>query len=137
MGEDEGSFKVEWLGVSSYKVGLTHKRPTLATSDLLWLRQVTAREMGQGLGRLGFAAILLDWERPFLGPLYAWSSAIQGKSGPMKIPAMIKVLFCWLADRLETGDRLQRPCRPLPGDEELVFFIDAKAENGRAWIGGF
>ena len=50
---------------------------------------------------------------------------------------MIKVLFCWLADRLENGDRLQRPCRPPPGDEDLVFFTDAKAENGRAWIGGF
>ena len=24
-------------------------------------------------------AISLDWERPFLGPLYAWSSAIQGE----------------------------------------------------------
>ncbi|CAE7547722.1 GIP [Symbiodinium pilosum] len=38
---------------------------------------------------------------------------------------------------LENGDRLQRPCRPPPGDEDLVFFTDAKAENGRAWIGGF
>ena len=73
---------------------------------------------GPGPGRLGFAAVSVDWETPFLGPLYAWSSAIQGKSGPMQMPAMIKVLFCWLAERLETGDRLQRPCRG-------------------AWIGGF
>ena len=28
---------------------------------------------------LGFAAIALDWERAFLGPLYDWFSAIQGK----------------------------------------------------------
>ena len=97
---------------------------------------MTTREMAQGLGRLGFAAILLDWERPFLGPLYAWSAAIQGKQGPMKIPARIKVLFCWLADRLETGDRVQRPARPPAGDEKLVFFTGAKAEDGRAWIGG-
>ena len=56
----------------------------------------------------------------------------------MKIPAaMIKVLFCWLADRLETGDRLQSLAGHLQGDEEIVFFTDAKAENGRAWIGGF
>ena len=27
---------------------------------------VIARDMSQGLGRLGFAAIALDWERPFL-----------------------------------------------------------------------
>ena len=53
---------------------------------------VTARDNSQGLGRLGFAAIVLDWERPFLGPLYAWSSAIQGKTGPMKLPVMLRVL---------------------------------------------
>ena len=26
---------------------------------------------------------------PFLGPLYAWSSVIQGKTGPMKLPVMV------------------------------------------------
>ena len=93
--------------------------------------------MAQGLGRLGFAAISLDWERPFLGPLSAWSSAIQGRSGPMKIPAMLRVLFTWLADRLEKGDTLQRPLRPPRGDTAISFFTDAKAEDGRAWIGGF
>ena len=56
---------------SSYRLGLTRKL-------VHWLREVvkggsvTARDMSQGLGRLGFAAIALDWERPFLGPLYAW-----------------------------------------------------------------
>ena len=98
---------------------------------------MSATEMAQGLGRLGFAAISLDWERPFLGPLYAWSSAIQGKPGLMKIPAMLRVLFLWLADRFEKGDRLQRPQRPPIGEPPVSFFTDAKAENGRAWIGGF
>ena len=73
-----------------------------------------------GIGRLGFAAISLDWERPFLGPLYAWSSAIQGRQGRMTIPTMLKVLFSWLADRLEGGDRLQRPSRPPSGDPGLA-----------------
>ena len=110
-----GAFRVQWLGMeteySSYKSGLTHKR---ATWLVCWLRDkvkeghVTAKEMAQGQGRLGFAAISLDWERPSLGPLYAWSSATQGKLVPMKIPAMIKILFCWLAYRLEA-----RNWRPL------------------------
>ena len=38
--------------------------------------EVTAKKMAQGLGRLGFA-ISLDWERSFLGPLYAWSSGFH------------------------------------------------------------
>ena len=100
---------------SSYRLGLTEKR---ATWLVTWLRdkvragKVTAKEMAQGLGRLGFAAISPDWERPFLGPLYAWSSAIQGRQGPMTIPTMLRIIFSWLADRLEGGDRLQRPSRP-------------------------
>ena len=44
----------------------------------------------------------------------------------MTIPTMLKVLFSWLADRLEGGDRLQPP----PGDLGLSFFTDAKAEGG-------
>ena len=55
----------------------------------------------------------------------------------MKIPTMLRVLFSWLADRFERGDRLQKPMRPPTGDPPLQFFTDAKAENGRAWIGGF
>ena len=91
---------------SSYRLGLTEKR---ATWLVTWLRdkvragKVTAKEMAQGLGRLGFAAISLDWVRPFLGPLHAWSSAIQGRQGPMTIPTMLRIIFSWLADRLEGG----------------------------------
>ncbi len=139
-----GGYRVEWLGMeteySSYRLGLTERRAAWLVG---WLRdkvetgQVTATEMAQGLGRLGFASISLDWERPFLGPLYAWSSAIQGKPGAMKIPAMLRVLFTWLADRFEKGDRLQRPVKPIADDRALSFFTDAKAEDGRAWIGGF
>ena len=37
----------------------------------------SSKEFEQGLGRLGFASTALVWEKPFLGPLYAWSSAVQ------------------------------------------------------------
>ena len=101
-----------------------------------WLREVVAtRDMSQGLGRIGFAAIALDWERPFLGPLYAWSPAIQGKAGPMKLPVMLRLLMSWLADRLEGGERLQRPDVGVQGAIPLVFYTDAKADDGRAWMG--
>ena len=72
-----------------------------------------------------------------LGKRVPWTAVcLVLRRGPMKTPAMMKVLLCWLADRLGAGDRLQRPSRPPPGDEKLVFITDAKAENGRAWIGG-
>ena len=82
----------------------------------------------------GFASIALDWERPFLGPLHAWSSAVQGKSGPLTLPTMIRVLCGWLAERLENGGRLQKPEPLQEGAAPLSFFTDAKAEDLDRWL---
>ena len=135
---------MEWLGMETeyptYKLGLSLKRATWLVD---WLRllartgRTEAKAFAQGLGRLGFASIALDWERPFLGPLHAWSSAVQGKPGALTLPSMVRVLCGWLADRLESGGRLQKPEPLLEGEAPLSFFTDAKAEAGRAWIGGF
>ena len=111
-----GGFRVEWLGLETeyvgYKLGLSKKRADWLVG---WLRAkvkdgyVGAVEMAQGLGRLGFAATALDWERPFLGPLHAWSSAVAGKSGKLTLPTMLRVLMEWLAERLGGRERLQQP----------------------------
>ena len=53
------------------------------------------------------------------------------------IPTMLRVLMTWLAEKLTSGDRLQRPVRLLRGLPPLSFYTDAKAESTRAWIGGF
>ena len=60
-----------------------------ATWLVEWLRglaesaKAEARSFAQGLGRLGFASIALDWERPFLGPLHAWRAWIGGFFEPV------------------------------------------------------
>ena len=46
---------------------------------------------------------------------------------------MLRVLMRWLVDKLDTGDRLQRPVTT----SSLSFFTDAKAESDKAWIGSF
>ena len=110
-----GGFRVEWLGMETeypqFKLGLSKKRADWLVAwlkDLSEKGKIGAKEMAQGLGRLGFAAIALDWERPFLGPLRAWSSAVQGKTGLMTVPTMVRVLAAWLAGRLARDDRLQK-----------------------------
>ncbi|CAL1156421.1 unnamed protein product [Cladocopium goreaui] len=97
-----------------------------------------SKEMEQGLGRLGFAANALTRERLFLGPLYAWSAAIRSKKGLLRIPAMLRTIFWFLAERTRDGGSLQEPT-PIRKEEEadLVFFTDAKATEQGAWIGGF
>ena len=58
---------------SSYRLGMSKKRACWLSdwlNDKVSSRKVTAKEMQQGLGRLGFAAIALDWQRPF----FAWKA---------------------------------------------------------------
>ena len=143
--KQRGGLKVEWIGLYSdyttMRLGLSPKRATwmeMWTRKLAEAGRTTAKEMEQGLGRLGFAANALTWERPFLGPLYAWTSAVRNKVGMLRIPTMLRTILWFLADRTLEGGSLQEP-PPLrqDSDNEVVFYTDAKATEEGAWVGGF
>ena len=143
--KQRGGLKVEWIGLfadyTSMKLGLSPKRATWLSGWTLGVARsgkISLKEMEQGLGRLGFAANALTWERPFLGPLYSWSAAIRTKKGILKVPVMLRTILFFLHERLEAGDSLQDP----PSQQEaetfdVEFFTDAKATEEEAWIGGF
>eukprot|EP00435_Cladocopium_sp_Y103_P001483 s5030_g1.t1 len=143
--KQRGGLKVDWIGLytdyTTMRLGLS---PNRAAWMERWTRQlatsgrVSAKEMEQGLGRLGFAANALTWERPFLGPLYAWTSAIRNKKGLLRIPAMLRTILWFLAERTAEGGSLQEP-PPLRKDttDDVTFFTDAKATDTEAWVGGF
>jgi len=120
----------------------------LSPSRAAWMEQwtrklsvsgkVTAKEMEQGLGRLGFAANALTWERPFLGPLYSWTAAVRTKKCIFRIPAMLRTVLWFLAERTREGGSLQEPTPLRAGaEDDDVFFTDAKATEDETWIGGF
>ena len=90
--------------------------------------RTTWSDFSCALGRLGFGANALSWERPFLGPMYS-----------LTVPVMIRVILRWLAERFQEGGRLQEPMTltGTPGKVEITFFSDAKAENGKAYVGGY
>ena len=110
-----GGFVVEWVGFetaySSFKLGLSRRRAEWLTR---WCMEVSASgrttwsDFSCALGRLGFGANALSWERPFLGPMYSWS-ATRGKHGSLTVPVMIRVILRWLAERFQEGGRLQEP----------------------------
>lgn len=90
--KQRGGLVTEWVGIctnyETYSMGLSDKRAEWVVGwieGLLKKAQVLPRVFAAGLGRLGFAALALPWERPFLGPLYAWSSAVAGNKGEMAI----------------------------------------------------
>eukprot|EP00435_Cladocopium_sp_Y103_P022415 s1608_g5.t1 len=143
--KQRGGLRVEWIGLFTdytvYKLGLSPKRAQWMRNwvmDLAATGTTTARNFDQGLGRLGFAAMALTWERPFLGPLYSWCAAVRNKRGVLRLPAMIRVILRFLGERFATGGDLQSPpSLDKPVDGGLLFFTDAKATDEAAWIGGF
>ena len=145
--KQRGGLRVEWIGLftdyPTYRLGLSPKRAMWMrewVQDLAKSGTTTAKHFEQGLGRLGFSALALVWERPFLGPLYSWSAAIRGKRGRLRIPAMLRAILRFLATRFSEGGELQE-APPIEGGEsdkeELLFFTDAKATDSSAWVGGF
>ncbi|CAL1173513.1 unnamed protein product [Cladocopium goreaui] len=143
--KQRGGLRVEWIGLFSdysvYKLGLS---PSRARWMHDWVKELadtgttTAKNFEQGLGRLGFAAMALTWERPFLGPLYSWCAAIRTKRGALRVPAMLRTILRFLAKRFLAGGDLQCP-PPLKRQEgkQVIFYTDAKATEESAWIGGF
>ena len=142
----KGGLNVQWVGYetayASFRLGISERRAT-------WLSEwagkvakegkVTWDDFACGLGRLGFGANALSWERPFLGPLYGWSAATRGRRGLLQVPVMLRTILHWLSQRFQTGDRLQAPpSLPVICDRPgLSFYSDAKAETGNAWVGGY
>ena len=110
----KGGLNVQWIGYetsyATFRLGISEKRANwLAewTDELARTGTVTWDDFACGLGRLGFGANALSWERPFLGPLYSWSSATRGRKGVLRLPVMLRSILNWMSIRFRSGDRLQ------------------------------
>ena len=143
--KQRGGLITEWIGLTTdyqtYSMGLSVKRTEWVIGWIQSLRErkeVSYREFAAGLGRLGFSALALPWEKPLLGPLYAWSSAIQSNKGEMTIPWAVLFILSWIAQRLETGGRMEVVRQPQSSASRIVrIWTDAKATEQAAWIGGW
>jgi hypothetical protein len=139
-----GGHSLDWVGFhidnTIYSIGLSEKRAEWLVKwmeTLIQEQTVEVHVFAGGLGRLNFAAMALFYEKPWLGPLYSWSATIQ-QSGKQKatIPWGIKLILKWLCERIRNEGRLMRT-PDLPQCRGELFRTDAKAENGRATLGGW
>ena len=139
-----GGYSVDWIGLHlcnyTFSVGLSQNR---AEWLIKWILEVIAShsiDMGNfagGLGRINFAATALYYEKPWLGPLYSWASTVfyAGKEKAV-IPWGIKFILQWISEKIKAGGRLMKtPDLPRRGGE--LFRSDAKAEDGKASVGGW
>ena len=144
-----GGFEYGWIGFAvSYKlyaVGLTEERAKWIadwTGKLIEQGVVATAEMRGGVGRLNYAAQALIYEKAFLGMIYLWvCAAVASGQKQVTIPWAIRLLLSWIRRRLiETTKQGPGRLQPTPdfGRRDVEWFrTDAKAEAGRAWIGGW
>eukprot|EP00435_Cladocopium_sp_Y103_P074484 s15_g49.t1 len=143
--KQRGGLATEWIGLTTdygtYSLGLSEKR---AEWLVAWIHRVCeeklvgAREFASCLGRLGFAATALPWEKPFLGPLYTWAAAVRDQRGEVLVPWAILAILDWIAKRLREGGRMESVRAMAPaGGSPITFYTDARASEKEACIGGY
>jgi hypothetical protein len=126
-----------WLDYTKFAVGVSEKRAHWLQK---WLVSVTSgspvlvRALSEGLGRLGYACGALEWGKPFLAPLYSWTSALPSGTY-LPLPPMVRTTLLWLRDQLASGRRTSSARKVMPGG--LLFKADAKGKADYVVLGGF
>ena len=138
----KGGLSCEWIGFwidyQRFELGLSESRA-------LWLARwgqrvvtdglVQMRDFAEGLGRLGFCAGILEFYKPFLAPLYAWSSAAP-PGAVLAVPPLVRLTLSWITAQITSGRRMVS-CRKAARDLGLLFKTDAKGEESYVVLGGW
>jgi hypothetical protein len=136
-----GGFQVDWIGYNFDLVGRTAgvspSRARWATgwcTRMAGLRTIPMEDFREVLGRLAFAAALLVFVKPFLGPLYAWV-ACAAPGSAMEVTPLVRSVLGWVAQQFALDQRV-RFGRPVVHQGER-FRADAKAQGQDIVIGGW
>jgi len=132
---------VDWIGYyfdyARFEAGLSDKRAAWAVrwcQDMASQELILMRELRAGLGRLGFAASVARFLKPFLAPLYAWISMLP-EGSCVTPPLMVRLLLSWVSGKVGETPRIPMGLRAASGGER--FRADAKAEGDLIVLGGW
>ena len=138
----KGGLSCEWVG---YLVDYGRFAIGIADSRVQWLVKwgtrvvrdglVQMRDFAEGLGRLGFCSGVLEYYKPFLAPLYSWSSAAPS-GAVLPVPPMVRLTLSWIVKQLEQG-RTTTLCKKASKDLGVLFKTDAKGEETYVVLGGW
>ena len=127
-----------WLDYARFEIGITEKRSAWLIrwiTEVLDGKSVLVRNLTEGLGRLGFASGVLEWHRPFLAPLYAWTAVVP-QGAYIELPPMLRLVMMHLRNRMVEGARTVK-CLPIEDHREEIFRTDAAASDKVATLGGW
>ena len=136
-----GGLELDWVG---YWLDYVRFEMGLSESRTQWLctfvascttgEVVLMRRFEEGLGRLGFAARILVWMKPFLAPLYAWASVVTSGTA-LKPPLLVSVTCKFILEALADNSRIGCASPELASGE--VFRTDAKCDDDFVVLGGW
>eukprot|EP00435_Cladocopium_sp_Y103_P040223 s3631_g10.t3 len=136
-----GGLKLQWIGyqldLDAFEKGISERKVQWVIDWITKHRAsggVTGRELKSALGRFCFVAGALHHVRPFLGPLFAWSSVLAMGTFA-RFPDAVSVLL----DFVEEEIRKEPMSKPKRLSDEVVeaFRVDAEAEGEKIVIGGW
>ena len=117
-----GGFAMDWTGYwldyGTYSTGFSESRAMwliLRATELIDRGATVVRQFPEGLGRLNFATGVLEWDRPFLGILYAWGASVP-LGAFLKLPAAVTLTFEYIRERLISGKRITYAVQDTDGE---------------------
>ena len=106
-GKTAGGDIVTWVGLEllhrSYQIGISARRAEWFTR---WTRDVAAshythmRKFEEGLGRVMYVVSALEFERPFLGPLFKFM-ALHPRNSIRRVPSHVSFILSYLAAQIQ------------------------------------
>ena len=105
----KGGIEHDWIG---FRINLRERSVGLGPKRAEWLRHWLLKTINGGLvriadmvavqGRIMFASTALEILRPFLGPVYAWTSAVHHLD-VLDLPAAIRLVLEFILKVLQSG----------------------------------
>ncbi len=139
--KSQGGSTLCWVGyellLREHALGLSEARAAWCVSWLRRLQRDGVARMGDfraGLGRLAFACGALEYERPFLAPLYSFAS-LHKRDGTRPLPLYVLVVLEFLAERIAA--RRHYPSAIRRCNYHSAPRVDAKAEGSTIGLGGW
>ena len=139
----EGGLCYSWLGLfqnwKSFQLGLSETR---ALWIARWCEQrldadrVRPKELVEVLGRFSFATAAVDFIKPFLGPLYAWSSAAPEHAN-LRLPIMLRLIFRFLIRVFRDPSLYMIEVYQPAATPVMAYLGDAHASMDSVGIGGY
>jgi hypothetical protein len=137
-----GGLAYEWIGSAldlvRFEAGLAEKRRIWLVSWLdgvLQKKIILVRHFADVLGRLQYATLVLQYLRPFLGPLYAWASAVPA-GACIPLPGAVSLILSFVLKMLKAGPAMVA-CSHTADTKTIAFRADAKAEGDDVGLGGW